>query len=365
MLPTHPYDDFPYHQAITPMGTPVTSDPRFNDGYYFAFYREERHVFCGLRFHPNTNVVDGYAGAVAQGVQRGFRATRAMDIDRSSMAVGPLRVEIIEPMITQRIICAENDFGIEFDVTLTASCPAFSEAPHIQYRHGRLLNHVLRYTQPVRAIGVVSIDGGEEPVDDWFGARDHSWGIRQTMGPALPVHGSVPPPPDPRALRLWVPFEVGDHAGFFHLHEDANGTVLDCEGRLEPANGPGGPGADIVAVEHHLRYVNDTKRLSAGTFELVLDSGDRVPLEFGVVCAPAHPQGFGYTRGWSDGGNPGVWRGVYLIEGERFDVSDPGALAGPEHTDPTRRLGGTEFVSTMVGPHGAVGMAHVEHMLYA
>lgn len=363
MLPIHPHDDYPFHQAITPMGTPVTSDPRFNDGYYFSFYRDGRHVFCGLRFHPNNNVVDGYAGAVAGGVQRGFRASRALDVRPGSLDTGPLRIEIIEPMVSQRVICDGGDHGIQFDVTFTASCPAFSEAPHIQYRHGRVLNHVLRYTQPVRAEGDVAIDGSAESVDGWYGARDHSWGIRQTMGPELKVHGSLRPPPDPRALRLWVPFEVGSSAGFFHLHEDADGRVLDCEGRLDQVGGTD-PGIDIVAVEHALAYVEGTKRLASGKLELVLANDARVPLEFSVACAPAHPQGFGYSRGWSDGGNPGVWRGVETIEGERFDVANPAATAGPPHTDPGRRLGGTEFASNLVGPDGSVGMAHVEHMLY-
>lgn len=364
MLPMHPHDDYPFHQAMTPMGSPVTSDPRFNDGYYFAFYREDRHVFCGLRFHPNNNVVDGYAGAVAKGVQRGFRVSRALDADRSTIGVGSLRVEVIEPMVSQRVVCEPNAFGIAFDVTLTASCPAFFETPHVQHRYGRVLNHVLRYTQPVRASGTVSIDDVDEPVDRWYGARDHSWGIRQTMGPALPVRGSLAPEPDPRALRLWVPFEVGEHAGFFHLHEDSDGNVLDCEGRLESTPENAIPSRAIVGVEHELTYVRDTARLSSGRLVLVLDDDARVPLEFGVACAPAHPQGFGYSRGWNDGGNPGVWRGIEHVEGERFDVSDPGGLAGPPHTDPARRLGGTEFVSTMVGAGGAEGMGHVEHMLY-
>jgi hypothetical protein len=364
MLPMHPHDDYPYHQAITPMGSPVTSDPRFNDGYYFAFYREDRHVFCGLRFHPNNNVVDGYAGAVAGGVQRGFRASRALDADRSTIGVGPLRVEIIEPMVSQRVVCEANDHDIAFDIVMTASCPAFFETPHVQYRYGRVLNHVLRYTQPARATGVVTIDGVDEQVDGWFAARDHSWGIRQMMGPPLPIRGSTPLEPDPRALRLWVPFAVGAHAGFFHLHEDVDGEVLDCEGRLEPADGSAGESQAIVAVRHDLSYLPDSRRLSAGVLELVLESDEPLRLEFGVACAPAHPQGFGYGRGWSDGGNPGVWRGVAYQEGERFDVSDPGEVAGPPHSDPSRRLGGTEFVSTLVGPGGAFGMAHVEHMLY-
>ncbi len=364
MLPLHPYDDYPFHQAITPMGSPVTSDPRFNDGYYFAFYRPGRHVFCGLRFHPNNNVVDAYAGAVAGGVQRGFRASRALDAERAQMAVGPLRVEVIEPMVSQRVVCEADEHGIAFDVVITASCEAFFETPHVQYRYGRVLNHVLRYTQPVRASGRVSIDGVDESVDAWYGARDHSWGIRQTMGPALPVRGSAPVPPDPRALRLWVPFEVGARAGFFHLHEDAAGTVLDCEGRIDPARGASGPSLAIVAVAHDLVYEPGTQRLARGVLDLVLESTDLVRLEFEVTCAPAHPQGFGYSRGWVDGGNPGVWRGVAHEEGERFDVGDPKVVAGPGHTVPAGRLGGTEFTARLADPDGATGMAHVEHMLY-
>jgi hypothetical protein len=364
VLPLHPYDDHPYHQAITPMGVPVTSDPRFNDGYYFAFYRPGLHAFCGLRFHPNNNVVDGYAGVVTAGSQRGVRSSRALDVDRSGPWAGPVRVDILEPMVSQRIVCEPNEHGVMFDVVVTASCPPFFETPHVQYRYGRVLNHVLRYTQPARATGVLSVDGVEETVDAWFAARDHSWGIRQTMGPPLPIRGVGPIEPDPRAMRLWVPFEVGDRAGFFHLHEDASGRVLDCEGRIEPVAGATAQSEAIIAVEHDLEYEPGSRRLARGALDLVLESGDRVPLEFEVTCAPAHPQGFGYSRGWVDGGNPGVWRGPSHSEGERFDVGDATAVAGPPHTPVEGRLGGTEFTATVTGPGGVTGMAHVEHMRY-
>jgi hypothetical protein len=363
VLPLHPFDDHPYHQATAPMGSPVTSDPRFNDGYYFAFYRPGRHVFCGLRFHPNNNVVDGYAGAVADGVQRGLRASRALDGDRLSTAVGPLRIDVVEPMVCQRLVCDGDAYGIAFDVEITATAEPFLEAPHVQYRYGRVLNHVLRYTQPGRATGVVSIDGADEEVDAWFAARDHSWGIRQTMGPPLPLHGLGREPPDPRAMRLWVPFEVGEHAGFFHLHEDVDGNVLDCEGRVDRVGGEGHDAAAVLAVEHRLDYAAGG-RLRAGTFDLVLDGAEPLRLDFEVTCAPAHPQGFGYHGGWCDGGNPGVWRGVEHHEGERFDVDDPATAGGPAHVAVERRLGGTEFTATVRGPSGASGMAHVEHMRY-
>ena len=77
-----------------------------------------------------------------------------------------------------------------------------------------------------------------------------------------------------------------------------------------------------------------------------------------------HPEGFGYARGWSDGGNPGVWRGAEIVESSSFDATDPNAAPGGAHLPAARRLGGTEFACTLVGPEGQTGMAHVEHMIY-
>ena len=357
----NPFDDFPFHQTVAPIDIPATSDPHFNDGYYFAFYRPGLHVFCGLRLHPNSNVLDGYAGAVIDGEQRDVRFSRALRPRANELAAGPFSLEIVEPMQVQRIRLDDPELGLAFDVSLRARAPAFFEGRHTQVRHGRLFNDLLRYTQVCRAEGTLAIDGVTLPVEDWYACRDHSWGIRSTMGPYAPLGGIVDEPLDPRALRLWIPFECGDVVGFFHCHEDADGGVLDCEGRLEVG---GGSSVGVEAVRHALRYEEGTRRLAGGALTLVDDQGGERAFEFDVACAPAHPQGYGYTRGWSDGGQPGVFRGIEKIERDRFDVSDPAAAAGAPHLAPERRLGGTEFVSVIRGADGAEGMAHVEHMLY-
>lgn len=357
----NPHDDFPFHQAISPIDVPATSDVHFNDGYYFAFYRPGLHVFCGLRLHPNSNVMDGYAGAVAGGEQRDVRFSRALRPRANELAVGPFRLEIAEPMRTQRLTLRDPELGLDFDVTLRASAPAFFEAPHVQYRHGSVLNDLLRYSQVCRADGELVIDGEREPVEGWHAARDHSWGIRSTMGPHTPLGGSEDEPRDPRAIRLWVPFECGDVVGFFHCHEDADGAVLDFEGRLDHADGSS---VVLASVRHRLRYEEGTRRLAGGELTLVDEHGGEHEYRFAVACAPAHPQGFGYARGWSDGGQPGVYRGADVSERDRFDVSDPALPAGAPHLPPEKHLGGTEFASTIEGPGGATGMAHVEHMIY-
>lgn len=360
--PLSGFDDLPVHQGFGPIGRPETSDVHFNDGYYAAFYAPGVHVFCGLRLHPNTNVMDGYAGAVVHGRQRSVRVSRALRPRIDELEVGPFRMEILEPMRRHRLVLADAGIGLEFDVVWTASAPEFVEAPHVQYRHGTLLNHVLRYVQVGRAQGTLTVDGESTTVHGWHGARDHSWGIRSTMGPRTPIGGlaATAGPGDPRAMRLWVPFEAGGVRGFFHTHADADGRTLDVDGRLDL---PDGTAAGVVGVEHELHYRPGSRRLSGGRFVLRDEHGSEHGYTFEVACDPAHPQGFGYTRGWSDGGGPGVYRGEGVAETDRFDVSTD-EPAGPAHVPAERRLGGTEFVSTLRADDGATGMAHVEHMRY-
>jgi hypothetical protein len=354
-------DEYPWHQTPAPFPLPATSDPRFNDGYYFGLFTEGAYAFLGLRLYPNTNVMDGYAGAVVAGEQRTVRASRALRPAVQSLAVGPVRLTILEPLRTQRLEVAENETGIAFDVTITASAPPFFETPDIHYRRGRLLNHVLRYTQLARADGTLTVDGKPRPVERWYCDRDHSWGIRASMGPRLALKGTEPSRGDPRAIRIWMPFEAGERFGFFSLHEDSDGRRLDFDGRLYDAQlGE----RTLVDVRHAFRYVPGTRRLTDGEFTLVDEDGGEHRYAFEVVCDPASPQGFGYVRGWSDGEPPGVWRGAQHVESDRFRVDDPHTVAGPPHVAPERRLGACEYPARLHGPDGETGIAQIEHMVY-
>jgi len=355
------WDDLPFHQTVDFFGVAQTSDSHFNDGYYFAALSHGYHIFAGLRLHPNNNVMDGYAGVVSRGEQRNQRVSRALLPHRDELVVGPLRLEIIEPMRRQRVVLDSSDVGLRFDLIFKGVGRPFVETRHRQVRFGRVINDVLRYTQPCRAAGTVEIDGETILVTDWYGARDHSWGLRSTMGPYVPLGGLLSEQKsDERALRLWVPFAMQDHSGFFHLHEDEQGRVLDCEGRIDFDDGSAN---EILAVRHRLRYVAGTRRLEGGTFSIAVDSGAVLEYEFEVVCAPAHPQGFGYVRGWQDGGQPGVYRGEFASESDRFRVDDPTQALGPSHVRSDKRTGGTEYACALVAG-SSKGMAHVEHMIY-
>jgi hypothetical protein len=357
----NPFDDYPFHQAIAPIDRPFTSDKHFNDGYWFAFYRTGQYVFCGMRIHPNSNVIDGYGGMVHEGEQRNVRFSRALRPRTNDLSVGPFRLEILEPMQVQRIVLGPNESGVEFDATIRARAPMTLEEHHFQIRHGAVIADLLRYSGIVKAEGSLTIDGERIDVDDsWYGARDHSWGIRSTMGIYTPTRGIEEQGVDPRAIRIWIPFDLGEVRGFFHTHEDADGNTLDFQGEIWL----GERRVDLLAVRHSFRYEEGSRRLESGEFTLVDAEGNDHAFTFRVVCEPAHPQGFGYNRGWSDGGGPGVYRGAEVVETSRFDVTDPNVAAGGAHLPADRQLGGTEFACSATGPNGTTGMVHVEHMIY-
>jgi hypothetical protein len=360
-LPLTRLDDYPWHQTTEPFPLASTADPRFNDGYYWGFYAEGCFAYFGLRLYPNTNVMDGYGGAAVGGEQRTVRASRALRPRVDELNVGPLRLTIQEPMQRQRISVGENDSGVSFDVVVEASGPPFFEEPHVHYRRGRLLNHVLRYTQLGRAQGTITVDGSVREVERWYGVRDHSWGLRASMGPVIPLRGTEPTIGDPRAIRIWLPWEIDGQQGLFALHEDAHGKLVDFEGFLRDGDRAEVP---LVSARHAFQYTPGTRRLERGTFAVKTAEGDEHEFTFEVVAGPLSPQGFGYVRGWKDKQPPGVYRGAEHVESDRFRIDDPHTVAGPDHVEPHRRLGVSEYPSILRHSDGRQGMTQIEHAVY-
>ena len=355
----NPFDDFLVHQNATPIDIPASSDRHFNDGYWFGFYTDGHYAFQGMRVHPNNNVIDGYAGMVVGGEQRAVRFSRALRPCANELSVGPLRIEVLEPLKTHCITLAPNDTGLEWEVYMNAY-GLWPEARHLQDRHGVVLNDVLRYTGVCQPSGWASIDGGRVSLDAWYGARDHSWGIRSTMGPRTALGSVLDEARDPRAIRIWIPFRCGEEFGFLHTHEDAEGNVLDFEGQIHKRDRV----TVLAAIRHAFRYHPGSRRLAGGEYTLIDVGGGEHEYRFEVTCEGVHPQAFGYNQGWSDGGNPGNWRGPEVQESSRFDVSDPRTSPFAEHLPRNRWLGATEFSARLEGPDGTAGMAMVEHAIY-
>ena len=179
-------DEYLNHQTVNTFDTVVTSDLSWTEKVWFMLARKDGKLQAsfGLGKYTNRNLIDGFAGVQIGTQQRTIRASRVLRPNMDT-AVGPLRYEIIEPMRKLRISLAANDAQpISYDLVWTAHMPAFFENRDLGYAAHRNSSDVVRYHQAGTVSGWIEIDGERHIVDpeEWFGFRDHSWGIREHVG---------------------------------------------------------------------------------------------------------------------------------------------------------------------------------------
>lgn len=176
------FDDYLCHQTLDAIEHPYTPDRRFYARYFITFYDHAGEVLgiTAIANYPNTGVQDGYAVLVHGGQQRNLRVSRLLDHDPHVLAVGPVRVEVLEPLRRFRIICDPNDLGFSWDVECTTVSAPWERRRRFSARTGGRLSDVsLHWNQGYRCSGSVTIDGERRAItpDRWSGVRDRSWGI--------------------------------------------------------------------------------------------------------------------------------------------------------------------------------------------
>ncbi|MGG5149186.1 hypothetical protein [Alcaligenes aquatilis] len=257
----------------------------------------------------------------------------------------------------------EGTEGLALDLTFDTVGAPYIEAPYRHYRYGRVINDLIRYTMICRSSGYIELDGRRTDVQRWHGLRDHSWGIRASMGPRDRSGGVTKEKhqSDARRFRIWVPFEVEGHSGFFHTHEAEDGSTLDFEGVIDYADGRR---VALIGVEHNVEYHAGTRNVRGGSYTLKDELGNRLDYTIRSAGTGADVQGGGYYAGWHDGERTGMYRSAKPhIEHDRYPAPHDQIKTGPLHVPEENRIGQTEFPCWLEGPGGVKGMAHFEHYI--
>ena len=195
MVPTisalTPADEFFNHQIVNTHATVATGDHSWTEKVWFTLMRKDAalQVNFGMGKYANRNLMDAFAGIQRGTQQRTVRASRVLAPRSDEMAVGPLSFEVIEPFEKLRIALAANEAQpLQFDLTFSATMPAFFENRDVVIAGGRTASDVIRYHQAGTVSGWIEIDGERIVVDpeEWYGFRDHSWGVREHVGLAPP-----------------------------------------------------------------------------------------------------------------------------------------------------------------------------------
>ena len=111
-------DEHPLHQITQSFAGVAGSDSQWNDGHYVCLCDVDGNVCLtsNVRLYQNNDVLDGFVCIRHDGRQHNIRLSRRLRPDMDHYGVGPLRIEIVEPMRTLRFVLEDNEFGIACDV---------------------------------------------------------------------------------------------------------------------------------------------------------------------------------------------------------------------------------------------------------
>ena len=358
-------DDYPVHQTPDPIAHSGV-DRNFYDRYFFNGYSPDGRVFFGaaLGVYPQLGVMDAAFAIRIEGQQYNLHASRHLDWDRTDTQVGPIRIEVLEPLQRLRIVVADEEHGVHADLIFEGRHAPIEEPRHTRWAGTRLYMDITRLTQLGRYTGWVRAGGLEvrfENGSECLGTRDRSWGIR-AIGQRDPQPAA---PPIPAQFHwYWVPAHFTDRVMHFYINEDELGDAWNLgmivvrdgeaperlrEARIEPVLEPGTrwPTSAVITARDK----------AGGLYRIELVSHRRFYL-----------YGIGYTHPeWGHGFNKGPLA-VGYDECEVDDVTayqpphiHAQALATARMTTPDGSMieGVGAFESFGMGPHARLGFTEL------
>lgn len=318
------FDDFPIHQTARPIAQTATSDINHYDRYFFNGYTKDTRLFfaTAMGLYPNRHVMDAsfsviVDGGTADARQISVHASGRAPADRAAAnTVGPIRVEVLEPLNALRVTVDAAEQGIRADLTFVRRSAPIEE-PHFFQQIGlRVTFDYTRLTQFGGWEGWIEIDGvlHDLAAGETLGSRDRSWGIRN-VGERSSTGAPVA---DPQFFWLWAPLNFDSFSTHFDVNEYFDGRRWHESAFVAPVaqNGAAAPAEAMQNVDYSVTWRPGTR--CAATFELSLTPWIGEPSTIRLEpCFEFHMAGLGYLHPeWGHG----VWKGELEVAGERWDL---------------------------------------------
>lgn len=219
-------DDYPIHQTAEPIAYAGT-DRNFYDRYFFNGYRRDGSLYfaAALGVYPLLNIMDAAFCVVVDGVQHNLHASRHLRMERMDTQVGPIAVDVVEPLLKLRVRVDSPEHGIRADLLFEGTAAALEEPRYTRRIGPRMFMDLTRMTQNGRYSGWIEVAGQRVDVAGCAGTRDRSWGVR-------PIGMADPQPMDPpnfsQFFWLWSPLQFDDGYTLYHQNADEHGEYWNA-----------------------------------------------------------------------------------------------------------------------------------------
>ena len=319
------FDDYPIHQMPVPVAQTGTADRNHYDRYFFNGYLPEGELFFAgaMGLYPNRRVIDAAFSVVRDGRQTNLYASGRAPIERGDTVIGPIRVEIVEPMAKVRLTVTGGDHGVEAELLFDAHAVAVEEERQTRYADQVLMMDVTRFTQPGSWSGWIAVDGDRIELDGGSarGTRDRSWGIRG-VGEAP---GGAPATGIGQVFWMWAPLNFDDECVFVAIFDDADGTKPYQHSLIAPVRTrPDDPVVDR-SIAHKFRdaefaidWQPGTRRARAATIDLHPYGAGAVRHIDLEVLYTFQMAGIGYSH---PNFSHGVWQGELAVNRDSWDLA--------------------------------------------
>jgi hypothetical protein len=321
-----PFDDYPVHQVPLPVAHPGTGDANHYDRYWFNGFTEDRYFAVAMGRYPNRGVMDAAFSVVHDGIQRSvFVSGRASD-DPGVTALGPITIEVVEPLRTSRIVVDAADHGLDAELTFTARTAAYEEPRQTHHRGPRVLMDATRMTQWGSWTGTLRTGAQAVPIEPGMrGTKDRSWGVRPVGAPAP----AAPTRTEPQFFFLWAPLHFDDTCLHYLVFEEADGHRWAETAAVLPVIGPDGatwgPTAScevLAGGDHDVRWAKGLRRAESAALHLRRRDGERIDVELQPTLT-FRMRGAGYTHPRFSHGS---WHDELVVAGEEHGVDELDSL---------------------------------------
>lgn len=310
------FDDYPIHAGSVPVNETATSDINHYDRYFFNGYTADASLYFGVAMglYPNRHVVDASFSVVLDGAEQiSVHASARAPFDRADANnVGPIRLEVLEPMKRHRVTVDSAEHGVRAELEFVARSAPVQE-PHFLVKAGqRTVFDYTRLTQFGRWSGWIEVDGRRHVLESTStpGSRDRSWGTR----PVGPSPDTGAPVGERQFYWLWAPVSFPDFSTHFDVNEHADGSRWHQTGFFLP-DGSSAP-IEYPEVSYSVEWRSGTRW--ARSFSIDLAGNGHAPKT--IVLEPLYEfQMIGLGYGHPEWGH-GFWKGDHAVGAERWKL---------------------------------------------
>jgi len=277
MPPLTPMDEHLIHQLPEPLPNVAVDHPHWRESYFFIAHRPDQLgdvVILTLATYPPREQMDSLQMGFVDGTGVIGHHTRSFDGDPHTPDVGAARVDIVRPYEEIHIWADPDQCALGMDLTFSARTKPYGLRRGSMHIGHELVWDQSHMFQSGTYSGTYTVAGTTYEVSDWWGQRDHSWGIRD--------HGRCP---------LWLWFQVQFDDGFFGVWhwELANGARVYTDGCWAATNGD--DPISLVDFHHEVEWVDEKGHAVAygehgeavvglrGSATFVLEGGRRTTVE--------------------------------------------------------------------------------------